>query len=84
MGKKPEQEIAAAEIAKKVDEIYKLLGEATDLADSYGLEFGFSPVYGMGGYYNGKGTDEYRNEYVDDSDYDDDEYFGWQPSSHSC
>lgn len=64
------KEEAVAEIAKLVDEAYAALATAEGLADKHGLEFDFSPEYGMGGTYYG-----YEPKWSN---------AGWNPSSQSC
>ena len=78
---------AAAALAAKVKEAEAALTEAENLADEYGLEFHFSPSYGMGGYYHGKGKPAPKTEDEDwepSDSYDSGTDWGWSPSSQSC
>ncbi len=73
------KEQAVKELAEKVAEAYAALDAAKVIANEHGLEFSFSPAYGMGGYYTGK------DEHWDGSDDDDwESSYGWSPSSQSC
>lgn len=69
------KEKAAAAIADKVNQAEKLISEAEKLADEHGLEFDFSPAYGMGGEYIGKGSPRLASGWNEQ---------GWNPSSQSC
>jgi hypothetical protein len=52
--KKMTKEEAVAKIADLVVEAYSAINEAESLADEHGLDFSFSPAYGMGGWYDGE------------------------------
>lgn len=66
------KEVAVSEIAELVARAEDAIRKAEALADEHGLEFSFSPAYGMGGYYVGAGADNTWSEQ------------GWNPSSMSC
>jgi hypothetical protein len=66
------KEEAVARIAVLVVAAEKNIREAEVLADEHGLDFSFSPAYGMGGTYYGEG---HKYEWVE---------HGWNPSSMSC
>lgn len=85
------KEDAAKALAVKIKEATDALTAAENLADEYGLEFSFSPAYGMGGYYTGKGkaTPGIKDVTEDWDASDEDEWqssdsYGWNPSSQSC
>jgi hypothetical protein len=69
------------ELKTKVSAAYAALQEATDFADKHGLGFSWDVSYGMGGYYQGKGTEE--DPSWDHSSCSEDDY-GWRASSQSC
>ena len=48
------QEEANKRLALLVENMQKAFNEAESFADQHGLEFHFSPAYGMGGWYDGK------------------------------
>lgn len=65
---------AVARIAVLVGAAEENIHEAEKLADEFGLDFDFSPAYGMGGTYYGEGH-EYTTQWAEQ---------GWNPSSMSC
>ena len=71
---------ATAEIARKVEEAYKALGEASKLADEFGLSFSFGPSYGMGGTYYGQTKPEDAHDGWESSSSEE----GWISSSSQC
>lgn len=73
------QEEASKQIAEKIDMARKLLSESEDLADEAGLEFGWNPFYGGGGYYVGRNSEDWTESYADgeDTGY-------WRSSSQNC
>lgn len=72
---------AAANISKLVEEAYAAIRSAEVLADEFGLDFSFSLEYGMGGTYQGKGSN--NDEWNNSSCYGEDNY-GWNSSSSNC
>lgn len=65
---------AVERIAVLVGAAEENIAEAEKLADEFGLDFGFSPAYGMGGTFYGEGH-PWINGYTEQ---------GWNPSSMSC
>ena len=70
------------ELKALVDKANEALKNAEDFADEHGLEFHFSPAYGMGGHYVGN-SENIRNKWNEKS-YENDTEAGWHPSSMSC
>jgi len=70
---------ANEKLSSKLREVENLVGQCTEIADTYGLDFHFDPTgtYGMGGWYTAKPVDGDEDEWCE-SDY------GWQASSNSC
>jgi hypothetical protein len=66
------KEEAVKKVAELVHAACASLGAAENLADEFGLEFYFSPAYGMGGRYVGETSEDSYGEP------------GWNPSSMSC
>lgn len=61
------------ELDKAVEEIYKAVKTATNLADKHGMDFSLRIAYGMGGYYCP--FPDGQSEYAEN---------GWSASSQSC
>ena len=70
---------ALKKINEKTNEADKLIEEATEIADQYGISFSFSVAYGMGGVYHPK---KQQDNWETSSFEDDDE--GWVSSSEMC
>jgi hypothetical protein len=68
-------------IEEKTNQANELIIEAQKIADKFGLEFSFTVAYGMGGYYCGKGSEDWE-ETSYSSDYGKTGY--WMPSSKNC
>lgn len=73
---------ASKEISKHVEDAYDSIKKAEDLADKFGIEFGFSLEYGMGGTYYPKANPD--TEATEEEDDWKSSYEGWQSSSSMC
>lgn len=63
-------------------EAYEKIREMEKIADEFSLDFRFSVVRGMGGYYLGKGHEDLEFDEYDEPE--DREKGKWCPSSYSC
>lgn len=69
------KEEAIVAISEKVKEAEAALSVAEGLAEEHGIEFSFSPAYGMGGYFQDKNQWSESNSNPD---------WGWESSSANC
>lgn len=75
---------AYEKIEKLRKEAYEKINEAEKLADEFRLEFSFRVAYGMGGWYNPKGSERSKYDYNYDEENKIREEGEWRASSHSC
>lgn len=68
----------SAQIDAFVEEAYRALKKAEDLAIEHKTSFSFSPAYGMGGSFEGYVEEDETDEWGDAKEP------GWCPSSQSC
>ncbi len=74
-----EEELKKEEMTKmynKIKEAQAALNEACKIADENSFSFGWDLAYGMGGYYEGKGTKSFRNSVRKEGE--------WVSSSENC
>jgi hypothetical protein len=70
------QQAAVKQMHELIDIAYKAISMATDIADDYGLEFGFDVSYGMGGTYYSEGYIEQEGLRYREA--------GWASSTSDC
>jgi hypothetical protein len=73
-----EHRIRQQELSDLIARAEEALADCTKFADKYHLSFGWSPAYGMGGYYYGDPKDKV-DKYGEDRTEN-----GWRASSQSC
>lgn len=66
-----------------VQQAYKIIEAAEEISDEIGEGFSWSLAYGMGGYYQAAGEDDYYDSDYEDSDVEV-QSSGWVSSSHNC
>jgi hypothetical protein len=72
---------AVEELAKHVAAFELSLAAAVKVADEHGLSFSIYPAYGMGGSYEGKGSEKWNYREKEETIREEGE---WMPSSQGC